>query len=622
MKKIKLVQVFFITLSFLICPLLLAQKDSGKIYTQKLSGPIIADSAYFYADTNLYGVHQPNPFSALGNIGLTQLPMLFQYKSVSLENRVYIHDLNVPVFRKEDVKFCRSSKPIFSVYAFSGRGQEQLLDAFHTQTLRKQFSYTFRFYRGNSVGFVNKQRSSYSQFYLGLNVPLFKNGAGEHRLKLMPYLINNSNNFNENGGAISDSALNNLYKNAGFLSNSSISLLRVNITTANRRITNLAFGTQNTFTLRSDTLSPVKHFLIHQFHFDRERNKYEDTGPSDNKAFYPIFYKSKTIIKDTMHLFLLSNSLSYRIEKRNYFLIEAGIKQENTKYINDSVNRYYDNYGLFGSVFKRFKIQKHLLAVKGTAQYQLIGNLSKSFSLESHARYERHDTAGVKYLIEGRYQLSNRPALLFYQNYSSNNFKWINNFDPIINQQFQIHFAYLPWKLQIGNYFQTLQNHVFINQFQYADQTSRIIVNNKLFLSHAFNWKRIHFNNTINLQSTSDKAIVQIPSFTTSHALFYESKLIKNNLRFQLGIDVQYIPSFSPNNYSPALNQFYLQSGYKNKDIIYADAFFNLYIRPAYIFFKMEHVNQFYFPQQSELVESYLLKPRALRFGVRWNFWD
>jgi hypothetical protein len=530
--------------------------------------------------------------------------------------------LNVPVFKLEDIKFCKSYKPLFSIYAFSGKGQEQLLDAFHTQTLRKQFSYTFRFYRGNSQGFISRQRTNFSQFYLGLNIPLLKNDKGIYRLKLMPFLINNSNNFNENGGASSDSALDNIYKTANFFSSSTVNFLKIRQAGANRKISNFAFGSENIFLLKMDSASGIQQSIVHHIFADRQKNYFTDASPSADQTIYPIFYDSVAYTKDSMHHFTFSNALSYRVEKTKRYFYQVGAKHENTLYINHATDKFNDNYYLFANTSKKLSNYFNALNLSAQAEYCAFGNLQNGTLIRANASWSHNDSIKKIWQVEAQFEFSNRKPLLFYQQYSANSFAWKNEFNSVLNQQLNVTAHYLPLKLSAGLYYQTLYNGIVFNPYQRPEQVRSVIANTRLFLSHQLAWKRLRFFNTVHYQITSNTDVIKMPSLYSQHALFYESKLIKKNFKFQAGLDLQYIPSFQSYAYSSGTNQFYIQNIFKSKDQIYADLFLNVFIKPAYIFVKMEHANQFYFPQQSEIVQHYLLKPRAIRFGVRWNFLD
>jgi hypothetical protein len=600
-----------------------AQIDSSQIYYRKIGDHFLGDSLKLSIDTNLFGIHQPNSISYLGNIGLTQMPSLFQFTPQDLSNQAYLTSLNVPVFSLKDVYFGHSRKPIFSVYAFSGRGQEQLLDAFHTQTLRKQFSYTFRLYRGNSQGFVNRQRSNYSQFYLALHIAMFKNKKGTARLKMMPFLINNLNNFNENGGVSVANTLDSLYSKVNILSSSQINFLKVKLTNANRKLQNLAFGSENTWLLTNDTLAKIKKQLVHTIFVDRQKNSYSDANAViKDSSIYPIVYDTNAFTKDSMHHFVFSNALAYRVENRGRYFYDIGAKHENTIYINHGDKNYYDNYSLFFKGAKTVEVKQNNLALSAKADYCFIGSLQNGLVLSSRADWWHKDSIRSIWHLQGQIEVSNRKPLLFYQQYAANSFVWHNRFGSTYNQQIEVIGSYLPLRISVGAYHQITNKSIVMSRFQRPDQVYESISNLRLFASHQFAWRRLRFFNTVNYQSTSNKDLVAIPSFYTKHSLFFESKLIKKNFKFQAGVDIQYLSSFKPYQYSPALNQFYLQETFVSKDQIYADAFFNVYIRPAYIFIKLEHANQFYFPQTSEVLQGYVLKPRALRFGLKWNFLD
>ncbi len=608
---------------FLFTQVLFSQIDSNTIYARKIGSDYSGDSVLTYLDTNLYGLHRPNRISFLGNIGLPEMPLLFQFQNQNLSNQAFESHLNVPTFKLSDVNFCHSYRPLFSVNAFSGRGKEQVLDAFHTQTLRQQFSYTLRFYRGNSQGFVNRQRTNFSQFYLALSIPLLKNKRGTAQLHLRPYIINNLNNFNENGGVINRLTLDSLASNVNILDNSNISFLKVKLTLANRKISNTAFGSENSILIRQDTLHGIKSSIVHQLAIDRQKNNYEDTKPILNDpSIYPNFFDTTAFVKDSMRLSILSNALAYRIERHKHFSYTVGMRYENSRYTNHGNKNFYDNYALFINSTRQIQLKRDLLHLTANGEYNAIGNLKQGFLVNANADWTHRDSIRALWYVQAQFDLSNRKPVLYFQQYTANNFVWNNAFKSVYNQQLNVVAHYLPLQLSVGLYAQLLNNAIFNTKDQQPEQSSKAISNTRVYAAHQWSWKRLRFNNTVHFQITSAPELMRMPALYSNHALYFESKKIKQNFIVQCGIDIQYLSKLKSYAYSPALNQFYLQDNFTSKDQLYADLFFNVYIRPAYIFIKLEHANQFYYPQQSEVITGYLMKPRGIRFGLRWNFLD
>ncbi len=610
-------------ISFLFtAPVLFSQIDSNSIYSRKIDAYYTGDSILSYLDTNLFGLHLPNRISFLGNIGLPEMPLLFQFQMQNLSNQAFDSHLNVPTFKLKDVNFSHSSRPLFSVYAFSGRGKEQLLDVFHTQTLRKQFSYTFRFYRGNSQGFVNRQRSNFSQFYLALSIPLFNNKKGIPRLQLLPYVINNLNNFNENGAVVNRLTLDSLADRVNFFDNSDISFLKVRLLSANRKIGNTAFGSEQNILIKYDTLNKIRSSLVHTIGVDRQKNNYEDLSPIKDTSIYPAFFDTTAFVKDSMRLSILSNAIAYRIERHKHFSYTAGARYEHSRYTNHSNKNFYDNYELFLQASQHINFKQNIIQVTGHGAYNFKGNLRQGFLINANADWVHSDSIKKLWHVQAQFDLSNRKPLLYFQQYKANSFIWNNAFKSIFNQQVHIVADYLPLRIRAGIYTQLLNNAIFNNIAQQPEQSPKAISNTRVYAAHQLSWKRLRLNNTLHYQVTTAPDLMRMPNLYTNHALYFETKKIKNNFIVQAGVDVQLIPKFKSYAYSPALNQFYLQENFESANQLYADVFLNIYIRPAYIFIKMEHANQFYYPQQSEVVAGYLMKPRALRFGLRWNFLD
>src|SRR2546430_1673729 len=102
----------------------------------------------------------------------------------------------------------------------------------------------------------------------------------------------------------------------------------------------------------------------------------------------------------------------------------------------------------------------------------------------------------------------------------------------------------------------------------------------------------MHFNNTINYQTTQNTDIIRLPSLLTFSQLYYENKFFKNNLWLQFGAQARYVSAYMANAYMPETNQFYLQDKKNYGDYVFIDVFFNAQIDRFRFFLLASHINQ------------------------------
>jgi hypothetical protein len=94
--------------------------------------------------------------------------------------------------------------------------------------------------------------------------------------------------------------------------------------------------------------------------------------------------------------------------------------------------------------------------------------------------------------------------------------------------------------------------------------------------------------------------------------------LFKNNLKVEAGVSGIYNDSWYATSYSPALDDFYLQSEKKFGGLTVLNLFADFKIKSATLFLKVERVNIGWFAENSFIRDGYLAPPRAVRFGFNW----
>jgi hypothetical protein len=145
---------------------------------------------------------------------------------------------------------------------------------------------------------------------------------------------------------------------------------------------------------------------------------------------------------------------------------------------------------------------------------------------------------------------------------------------------------------------------------------TRLFVQKDLKLGH------IHFNNTINYQTTQNTDIIRLPQYYTFHQLYYEGKLFKKALWLQFGVQARYVSAFKANAFMPATDQFYLQDQKEYGNYVFVDVFLNAQIDRFRFFLLASHINQGLSGANYMLCPTYAMPDRSLKAGLCWMFFD
>lgn len=219
-----------------------------------------------------------------------------------------------------------------------------------------------------------------------------------------------------------------------------------------------------------------------------------------------------------------------------------------------------------------------------------------------------HQTRLVDFLYQNLAETNNLPAL-----------------QPEATTKFQASFIHndsLNIDLianQISNFVVLRQEDGNIMPFQSSGQ-SWLYQARLIYRKH---WGWFHLDMQQMLQYSTDEEFLKVPVWASKNSLYADLELFSKALRAQIGFDVRYHTVFYANSYDPTLGVFYQQDEIPIGNYIMADAFINLQVKHASIYFKAGHLNS--------LIEShpnYFLLPHypanrlGLFFGINWNFFD
>jgi hypothetical protein len=498
------------------------------------------------------------------------------------------------VFSMRDSVLLDSIKAVSNIYLVLGTQKNQALQLENLQRIGKS---TFLYLNYNSVasfGFLKNSASRNRSFILNMT-----HVSKWYRLNADLLL---SSNYDATSGGISDSVIPSNY------SKRDLKQLDVNL---------------------SNDFLKKKYFkveLLHQFNLLNSsngeklvtlsvKNNYSNYGylySGDGfNSFYENVFNDSSVTKDTCGF--------------SWFKNEVGITTK-LKSVVVSVNAINDDFNLqmLDSLyhFNDWSVNADLI-INGK-QSHVKGSYSKNIS----DNFRRNNAnAKVEFLYRFRNSIFN--CIEFQSEYNSTNVPFV------YQKQFSNHYRWnLVTNLPIEQFSNIVTVGVGSNLFFKASSisyTNRVYLNDKIIPEVSNNTENLHsfqmnYNDTIgkihfveaaiyNISNSSSFPVIPIQSFTRIGYMF---SLFKSNLKVEAGVSGIYNDAWYATSYSPALDDFYLQSEKKFGGLAVFNVFADFKIKSATLFVKVERLNIGWIKENSFIRDGYIAPPRTIRFGFNW----
>ena len=625
-------RLFFMQRYFLRLPLFLislfaqAQKPDSTFYisstrTQNLFGLTESSKG---KDTILDNTHNYYQTGVLGNMGLPTYSLIAEQQSRGASTFFNWNKLNNrnDLITENDPVYFHTEKVYTKITAVMGQKQEQFFKLMHSQTIKKKVNVSLLFNRYSCIGFYGQQQSLTTNLLGSSN---YKTDDGRWGYGF--YYIFNKLKYQLNGGVPSADSL--LAKNlfvdkAVFPYNFTSTTAKQNIKTSN-----ISFNTF--FRLNSNDSAKTSHYLVYETNYQSNYILFVD-GVSDTSIYTSHYYSEKNGqaysslyanhyyselngSHDSTGSRIFSNSLLYKLNtSSNNLVFYGGYKMEAIKYHQ----HYIDTTGFNHIIKAGFILKEKRHQFNATAEYVLNGFNKNNYEIEANYRFNLKDNFFISATAQTQSRLPDFNILF----YSGNRFFWTNNFSAVQTQNATISITDKKYKFYAGVFTQQQQNQIYFNTYalpqQYNGSTniSRFFAGKDLKLAH------IHFNNTINYQTTPNTNIIRLPNWVTTHQIYYEGKHFQNNLWMQVGFQARYISSYMANAYMPSTNQFYLQNEKNYGNYVFIDFFLSAEIKPVKFFVMAQHINQGLMGANYILTPGYPMPDRSIKAGLVWMLFD
>jgi hypothetical protein len=609
----------------------LEKKDTLKVNWVNENAFDYKNVNHFYKrrDTSLTGIQKyelltfNNPFIAkFSNVGLAYRNLDFNtdYCFDFVSSAQYFKDY---FLTNENAKYYNLLTPFVDVYYVMGSKKEQTFNLLYTRNIKKNLNISIQYKLIHSDGLYLLQKSDDAFVILTSNY-----STKNKRYVVLGNYFYNRMKIQENGG---------LFHIDDFTSNSKPNRqldtmnLWNNDNAANHvresgfYVKQFLFLSFNKHRKDSTKTKEPEYFgfgrISHSILFKNQSYAYLDGNP--NSGFYPkdaMFNKTQT--NDSIHVNTIENTLAWsnlrfkNLENIQHFLIQFSIKDKYSKLHGILVDTSF--YSILPQAEMNLRIGKEF-EFFSNGFYTIYGHNKGDYSLTGTMKYMYdHDTLSSGY-VGAKAEMFRQSPMWFDQTYYANNIFWNNKFNATNTEKANLFFNYNTLDLNF-NYF-LINNYIYFDYYAKPKQLNAVIQIAQVSLNKNFKWRGLELDNKILYQKSTYIKIVRLPDLMSNHA-FYITKAFHNNLIAQLGLEATFFSSYYPLAWMPNTREFYIQNTFKSDNYVYVDFFFNVKIKRARIYVKVDHLNSGLTGYDYIMIPNYPMAERAFKFGVSWMFYN
>ncbi|WP_299526404.1 putative porin [Winogradskyella sp.] len=578
---------------------------------------ITKDYEFNYLQRDNFGLM---PFA---NIGQTYNSLTFDFSNHQANPRFGARARHFNYYEKEDIGYYEVPTPWTRLTYKTAFEQGQMLDAFFTVNLSKQFNFSIAYKGLRSLGNYQNALTSSGNFRFTSNYKTKNN-----RYKVKAHIVTQDLLNQENGGLLDEEIVNFESGNEDFIDRS---VFDMNFQDAENILVGKRYFLEHSYDIvtKNDSLDRNRLTAINKIALeDKFYQFYQDSPSSD---FFGDFFTNDVNEKVTLENFNAYVGVEYFnniIGQLQFGLSYTDINYgyDTLVFLDDEIipNRIKTSFLSISANYEK-KIKNILL--KGDAGLNLSDEFAGSF-IDGQLSYQLNKDIYLSGGINISSRLPNYNLLLYQSDYTNYNWNNFNTYENINTQQlsFQINSEkYVNASLDISN----IDNFTFFNlesntdglrvikpnQYDSSIQYLRLKVQKELRLGN------FALDNTIMYQNaTSDSDVLNVPTIITRNTLYFSKQIFKKAMTLQTGVTLNYFTEYNMNGYDPLLAEFYTQTETEVGGFPRLDFFINAKVRQTRIFLKAEHFNSSFTGYNYFSAPNHPYRDFTVRFGLVWDF--
>lgn len=574
----------------------------------------IADRHSFenYGDSSLDGfqIFEPNSkfgheHLTLGNLGGSTTPISYSpVKRLGTNlgyNQYALYQIN-----QSNFKFFENNRPLNDLF-FSPLGGEKnfMTRALFARPFSNDVNLTLDYTRLNQEGFYRNQETKATHLGFGISYK-------KKRYQILANLFVNNNNEEFHGGI-------NITDPSELATNSTYTIrtnVPVKTSDASGRHEHTAYVINQYLDLLKKDSSEWELSLHHEIDYKIGSYRFSDktTSSNEDSISYLEFRVEDRGIRAYSGFRRMENSFNLQLHKKKDLYISLGLRHAYDRL--DQVVRKKKIHGLFLESDIKSNLGK-VVQLQADAKVGIAGYVG-DFDINGRIDF----SFGKWFDLYGKvafYRYS--PSITDQEFWVSEIQIWENDFISPFGTSLSGGFR-IPRTNTNFSFSQTIERNSI---YRIADtflplQFDGTFSATKLAMEQEISLGGLHYRGHIMYQIFSDPLYV-LPWLTTTQSLFFESRIFKKRLLFQVGADHRFMIADGRLRFSPTNGQFYPASQerqYYNR----IDAFVNLKISKLKVFVKLENAVDVFQQQTNFLIQDYPEFDFKVRLGLRWILKD
>lgn len=600
----------------------------------------------FDSSINDYSRRFPLPatYINLGNTGTAARNLLFDPVLPAGWDPGF-HAFDIYKWTPDQVRFFNTTRPYSELnYQIASRS-EQIIDLLHTQNIKPNWNFAFRYRLINSPGAFKNQKSNHNNY-------LFNTWYQSINKRYNAFLIILANKLQvgENGGIIDTSAVP-ILKDPSYKDRFNINTKLGGDTRYGSNFFSTDVGTGNRhqdFTLllrqqydlgRKDSLvtdSTVIPLFYPRLRFEHtfrlSSYQYNFRDYLGDSSYYYDHYAitlpdmmDTVIIQDKWREITNDFSIIQFPDANNlqqFLKLGASMQLLQLKNVKGTEN-FYNLYG-HAEYRNRTRNGKWDLGASGDLYFAGLNAADYRFG----ATLQRYVGKRKGYIQLGGENINRRPSFVFD---SRSAFNWQQpgldlKKENIVHLFGSIYQPALQLKL-IGHYY-LMTNYTYLRDYYEWAQESTVFNTLQVGAQKTFNLgKSFKWHADVYFQQVIGNAPLNVPTIFTRHRIGYEGNLGFKNLDLAFGAEFRYHTDYKGDDYSPVMARYQYQDTTTIKNQMpHIAGYIHFRIRSFKFFFRAENLNAlnpgdgFSFTNNIIETPAYPYPGMVIRFGIFWSF--
>ena len=370
--------------------------------------------------------------------------------------------------------------------------------------------------------------------------------------------------------------------------------------------------------------------ICHSFSYQNNKLYYNESSPSTTfyRPFDTLLNTSKTT--DTTLIRAIRNTLKWNslgYQKYNDdipFYLYAGLTQgfftvkqfdylEGETVLSRNYNQISVNGGIIINLFKSTRITGHADLI--TLGYQ-IGDFDLRGQWKQFIGTSNKNIGFATFDAEIKRQSAN----WFEEKYTSNHFRWENDFKAATYLTFNLKYNYKNYCIGVKQ--TTISNLIYFGTDARPTQFEDFFSIREAYLSFYQSLWRFEFEGFASLQKSSNEEVMHLPLLLGQLKIGYSQPVFHKVATLHPSITVRYFTKYYADAYMPATRTFYLQNEVQIGNFPFIDLAIALKVKKAHIYFAYSNMFLLTSNYNSFIAPHYPMRDSRIFIGVNWRLFN